>query len=367
MENMKLAIITKDQEYGRALGFALINAYRNFTVTLYQSEPIHNQLEAFDLVLTDSQMEQQGNVIFLVEKPSMVEWNDEKRDFRLYKYGNVRRLAGDLLFIYSQFTGRKALPIKKQDMKLIAFCSVEGGIGCTAAAMALARELSRFHDQKVMYVSLEELESTLDYMEGFPEGKSISEYLYHLFSESDMSRLPFIESFLVFDDYGVEAFLPSPGRNVLKSLSPEETQRFIGAVMDTGRYDVLMLDIGSSLDKNALSCYEMANRIYMVANQAVSMSKEERFIEYLTFLKGEKLAERIVKIVNRFPKTDQEIETKEKIGAGEHQELMRVICRLPEDPASFLVQNGLKTIRSDGPYGKRIKQLADGLLNSAAI
>lgn len=97
------------------------------------------------------------------------------------------------------------------------------------------------------------------------------------------------------------------------------------------------------------------------------MSKEGRFIEYLTFLKGEKLTERIVKIVNRFQKMDQEVEAKEKIGAREHEELMRVICRLPEDPASFFLQGGLKTIRSDGAYGKRIKQLADVLMGSAVI
>ncbi len=366
MENIKLAIITKDREYGRALGFGLIDVYKNFTVTLYQSEPVHTGLEAFDLVLTDAGIQQQQNVIFLVEKPSMVEKNEEEQDFRLYKYGNVRQLAGDLLFIYSHLTGRKALPIKKQDMKLIAFGSMEGGTGCTAAAMALARELSRFHDQKVMYLSLEELESTLDYMEDFPEGKSIGEYLYHLFNQDGRTGIPFIESFLVFDDHGVEAFLPSPGRNVLKSLSPEEMRIFISAVMDTGRYDVLVLDLGFCLDKNVLSCYEMANHICMVANEETSVSREERFIEYVTFLKGESLTERIVKILNRFqsPKPEDGAKAQSEIGG---QGLMRVICRLPEEPDSFSTQGGLKVIRSDGAYGKQIKGLADLLLGNMVI
>lgn len=362
MENIKLAIITKDQEYGRALGFALVEVYNDFTVTLYQSGLLHNQMQDFDLILTDFGMGQKGKVISLVEKPSMVENNYEEQVFRLYKYGNVRQLAGKLLYIYSHLTGRKALPIKKKDMKLIAFCSLEGGTGCTSVSMALARELSRFHDKKVMYLSLEELESTLDYMEGFPDGKSVSEYLYHLFNEAHPDRIPFIESFLVFDDYGVEAFLPSPGRNVLKSLSPEEMQHFIGAVMDTARYDVLVLDLGFCLDKNALCCYEMANHVCMVANQETSMSREERFIEYLTFLKGEKLVERIVKVWNRLKETGSEPGSKEKKTFDENEGLMRVICKLPEDPNSFFMQEGLKTIRSDGMYGKEVKALADFVL-----
>lgn len=367
MENIKLAIITKDREYGRALGFALIDVYKNFTVTLYQSEPVHKRLTAFDLVLTDIGIDKQKNVIFLVEKPSMMEKNEEEQDFRLYKYGNVRQLAGELLFIYSYLTGRKALPIKKKDMKLIAFCAMEGGTGCTAVAIALARELSRFHDKKVMYLSLEELESTLDYMEGFSEGKSIGEYLYHLFNQEGQNGIPFIESFLIFDDHGVEAFLPSPGRNVLKSLSPQEMQIFISAVMDAGRYDVLVLDLGFCLDKNVLSCYEMANHICMVANQETSMSREERFIDYLTFLKGEKLTERIVKILNRLQDTELETRIKEKTVTDGNCELMRVICRLPEEPDSFFTQGGLKVIRSDGAYGKRIKELADFLLDSVML
>ncbi len=362
MENIKLAIITRDQEYGKALGFALEGVYKDFTVTLYQSGLLHRQLEDFDLILTDFGTGQRGKVVALVEKPSMVERDYEKQVFRLYKYGNVRQLAGDLLYVYSHLTGRKALPVKKKDMRIIALCSLAGGAGCTAVSMALARELSRFHEKKVMYLSLEELESTLDYMEGFPEGKSISEYLYHLFKEESLERIPFIESFLLFDDYGVEAFLPSPGRNALKSLSAEEMQQFIGAVMDTARYDVLVLDLGFCLDKNALCCYEMANRICMVANQETSKSREGRFIEYLTFLKGEQLAGRIVKVWNRVQDIDPELETIGKKILGEQEEWMQAVCRLPEEPSSFSVQEGLKTIRSDGMYGKGVKKLADFVL-----
>ena len=53
MENIKLAIITKDKEYGRALSLALVDVYKTFTVTLYQSEPVHKSLDQFDLVLKD--------------------------------------------------------------------------------------------------------------------------------------------------------------------------------------------------------------------------------------------------------------------------------------------------------------------------
>ena len=177
MENIRLAVVSKDKDYGRALSLALVDVYKNFTVTLYQNQPEAEQLSYFDLVVSDFEGKHEQQGIYLVEKPSMVDKNYETKIFRLYKYSNVRQLAGELLFIYSFLTGRKAIPLKNQDLRMVALGSVEGGAGCTSAAMALAQELKRFHGKRVMYVSLEELESTLEYMESFPGGRSISEYL----------------------------------------------------------------------------------------------------------------------------------------------------------------------------------------------
>ena len=41
MENIKLAVIVADREYGRALGLSLVDVYKNFTVTLYPVSYTH--------------------------------------------------------------------------------------------------------------------------------------------------------------------------------------------------------------------------------------------------------------------------------------------------------------------------------------
>lgn len=361
MENIKLAVITPDREYGRALGLALVDVYKNFTVTLYQNTPVHKELESFDLILRE-QEECGENIICLAEKPSMADKDFENRQFRLYKYSNVRQLAGELLFIYTFLTGRKAIPIKNQDTKIAVFGAAEGGVGCTSAAVAFAQDLRRFHNKKVLYISMEELESTLEYMEPFPEGRSISQYLYYLFNDDSRERFPFIESFLVFDYYGVDAFLPSPGRNVLKSLSAEEMQYFISAAMDTGRYDFLVVDAGCSLDKSTLCCYEMANYICLVTRDHTGTYKEERMMEYLLFLKGEQLGGRMARVVNHYQ--EQEEEEEESLKTREDAGLLYTVCRLPEDPESFAAEQGIKMIRSDGAFGKTIGQISRAVLTN---
>lgn len=367
METIKLAIVTKDRDYGRALSLALVDVYKTFTITLYQSDPIHNQLESFDLILMDSEEGIGGKFIGLAEKPSLADRDYEKKIFTLYKYSNVRQLAGELLFLYSFLTGRKAVPIKNHNIKIVAFGSAEGGTGCTSAAMAFAQELKRFHGKRVLYLSLEELESTLDYMKPFPEGKSISEYLYYLFNDDVGQRMPFIESFLVFDDYGVDAFLPAPGRNLLKGLTGEEMQYLIGAVMDTGRYDFLIIDVGCDLGKSALCSYEMANHICLLSLRQKSCYKEERMLEYLAFLKGELMIDRMAKVLNRAVPSFLEDSAAEAESKPAEDELLPTAAVLPMDPQSFTIREGIRSISLDGPYGRGIKALTEAILGNALV
>ena len=74
MENIKIGLITNDRDYGKALGLALIDVYRNFTVTLFKSVPLHNELDRMDLILTDLNegLDIKGKIVQLVEKPSMI-------------------------------------------------------------------------------------------------------------------------------------------------------------------------------------------------------------------------------------------------------------------------------------------------------
>ena len=354
MENINIALITEDRAYGRALGLALVNVYRNFTVTLFQSVPVHNELDRMDLVLSDSgsDLKIRGKNIFLTEKKSQIDKNYEDNIYKLYKYSNVRSLASELIFIYTNITGRKAVPVRNTNAKIVVFGAVEGGSGCTSAAVAFAQQMKRFHGKKVMYISLEEIESTFEYTGRTAAGKSISEYLYYLFNCEDDQHFPFIESFLVSDRFGVDAFVPSPGRNVLNSLSKEEMQYFVSAALDTGGYDILVIDASNNLGKAAMTCYEMANNICLVTRNGNMNYKEERFIEYFTFIKGEKILDRMGRVVNCADDT---------VGSGG---LLKTVAVLPHDTSAFGVNEGVREIKPDGAYGEAISQLTRSVINN---
>lgn len=356
MENIKIGLITNDRDYGKALGLALVDVYRNFTVTLFKSVPLHTEMDKMDLVLTDRTdgITVKGKIIKLVDKHSQIDKNYEDNIYRLYKYSNIRNLAKELLFIYANLTGRKAIPMRNTNARIVAFGAVEGGTGCTSAAMAFAQEMVRFHGKKVIYISLEEIESTMEYIDKNVTGKNISEYLYYLFNCESDQHFPFIESFTVDDKYGVNVFLPSPGRNLLNSLSKEEMQFYISAVLDSGGYDIMVIDLSNNLGKPAMTCYEMANNICLISRNNSLIYKEERFLEYFMFLKGESIIDRILKI-ETFCDDEQEV-----VEGG----MLNTVCTLPNDRESFIICNGIREIKSDGAYGNKIRQLADSVIKN---
>lgn len=135
--------------------------------------------------------------------------------------------------------------------------------------------------------------------------------------------------------------------------------------MDTGRYDIVVFDIGSSLDQNALCCCEMANHICLVAKEGGSRRKEERLVEYMTFLKGEKLAERMGKVFNYYEL--QPLEQREETESEEYCEILRTVCRLPAEPEAFKWKSGIRTISLDGTYGRGIKGLVGAVLHSVIL
>ena len=250
---------------------------------------------------------------------------------------------------------------------MLAFSSCCGGSGCTVAAMAAAQELCRFRGRRVLYLSFEETESTGDFMNVSPGVKGIGVYLYHLFKSRDTGlrvpqgsgsekNCPPVESYTIHDDFGVETFAPAAGRNPLRELSEDELDIFTASVIDSGRYDVIVMDIGAGLSAVDLACLGMAEKICFVNRSAGSTSREERYLQHLIFSCGESVIDRMIKVENMVP--DERAET---LRGGGDTAMLDTEVYLSR--SSTCLQGGeIKRIFLDGRFGQDIKLLAEKLV-----
>lgn len=358
MENIFIAIVTDDKEYGRSLSLGMLNVCRGFIIRIFTAEEFLSADREYDLVLWDGDEVSRvygGRIIYLAEKPSDVAKNITEKRFSVYKYSTAASFVAAVFEIYEALTGRHAVNLRKQDVRIFAFCSYAGGAGCTTVALSVAQELSRFQDKKVLYVSFEEFESSANYFRVDTNIKGVSVYLYELFSnmckgtsfnDGGYTKLPFLEGRMVRDDYGVETFAPSPGRNPLKALMAGEVSRFVDALISSGRYEVIIMDIGADLSDVSFKCLQIAERICLVSDMHAKNFKdhrEDRFTLQLMTVLGEDVLEKVVKASNKV----RSIRT----------ENIDISCI--ED---MVIDDGIYKIMLEGQFGSDINKLSERIM-----
>lgn len=250
--------------------------------------------------------------------------------------------------VISSGGGGRILKIKDKDMRIIAFASFSGGSGCTTVAMAAARELCRFRNRKVLYLSMEDVESTEDYFTEMQDRGSIGEFLYRLLGErsalpGSKEGVPFPEGYLIKDKFGIEAFKPTGAGNPLRELEEEEMDCFLGAVTGCGRFDTIIIDMGSCITGAGLRAMKEAESICMVSGPNSSMARRQKYIS------------RIAGITDHDAKTIEVVNMWEGGGSGEGTKSI-CIRRAAGEPGR------MQEILLEGTIQKDVEGLVDYLL-----
>lgn len=324
MEHMKLMIVTDDANYAKALGKSLLRGSRGFEISVLPCREFCDRarcggqayLQSNDLILWDSPGLEKiagGNIIWLTDKESeTVDTVDGERGFRVYKYSPSGAMTARLFHIYEALTGRRMGGPRKEDADIFAFASWQGGCGCTSLAMAAGQELVRFYRRRVLYLSLEGVESTACFME-VPEGvRPCGELIYRIMKRDppgenagmEDPRLPFLEQYLVRDPCGMESIAPSGEINPFHFEEPRIWDRIIPALLGCGRYDTILLDIGSCCLRSAAQAMSFADRICLVSARE-EPEREQRYLSYLRQALPDINEDVLIRIRNRVPQSGE--------------------------------------------------------------
>ena len=311
MESLNIAVVSPDEAYNKVFCMSLLDACRQISVTAYTTKEFVLQWadcddgtydEHYDLILwAGSEVSDSygGCVVYLTDRASQVNIDHGNSRYALYKYSRADAIAAAVYDIYAHLTGRQALLVKRNNVRLIAFASYCGGIGCTTICRAVSQELARFRGRRVMYISLEDVASASDFLplqESYASGiiKTEGEYLYRLLGKN---TVPFLEPYLMKDPFGVCSFAPTAGKNPMRELSDEEMQRLLASLMDSGTFDVVAVDLSTSLGEGAMTVCRAADRICLIAKAEEPRMRENHYLRQLESNCGDDIANRIVRTV----------------------------------------------------------------------
>ena len=364
MENIFVAIVTWDKEYGRSLSLAMLSICRGFIIRIFDAEEFLDENRNFDIILWDGDEAKEaygGRIIYLAEKPSEAAGCISENRYCLYKYASANSMVASVFEIYEALTGRRAVNLKRQDVRIFAFASCKGGVGCTTIAMATAQEFCRFQEKRVLYLSFEELDSSGSYFNQNSAAKGSMVYLYELFNKmygiygakgKDRQNPPFLDRYMVKDDFGVETFAVSRGRNPLRELTADELHKFMATLIDSGRFDIIVMDMGQWLSKTAVKCMEIAEKICFVNDTEKKSMREQQYISHFITHCGEQAEEKIIKVVNDI----KENKTTGDVKNSEENENENILIVSKCD--SFVRENDDVKIFLEGKFGNNISELS---------
>lgn len=370
MENIFIAIVTDDKEYGRSLSLGILSICRGFIIRIFNAEEFLSEDREYDLILWDGDEVSQvygGRIIYLAEKPSDIAKNIAEKRFSIYKYSTAASIVASVFEIYEVLTGRRAVNLRKQDVRIFAFASCAGGTGCTTVTMAVSQELCRFQGKRVLYLSFEELDSAGCYMINDTGIKGAAVYLYELFNkmysevkgrETNVECVPFLEKHMIKDDFGVEAFASGCGRNPLRELNPGELHKFMASLIDSGRFDVILMDMGHWLSKTALKCLELAEKVFIVTDSVQNSIKYDQYICHVVNNCGETALDKIVTVHNN--KFDEKRAGEVAGNKSDDMKEYFTVCKCE----SFIIDGRRKGFVLEGGFGRDINILTENMMEA---
>ncbi|HPD90690.1 MAG TPA: hypothetical protein PKW40_04870 [Bacillota bacterium] len=296
MDYIHIGIYSKEDGYGELLSKKLAQYYPRFYFTILSEEQIrHSGLRnQYDLLMVDGLREPlSGKYVGLVSSPSQVVIDEERLEFKLFKYGNVREMTHHLLFLYSTITGRPRYSLQKHSAQYIMFLSPGGGMGTTTIALGTAHCLARHLGKKVLYLSLEDFVSaSISSTE-----RGLEEFIYYY--QNHPARATPLEAYQEKGLFEIWKFRPRWGPNPLLALEELELLSLLDFIEKNGGYDYIIFDIGNRSCFWSESFLARSHRIVMVTHKGLNKGEMKRWNDYLKIIGGDLFDNKIQWVVNR--------------------------------------------------------------------
>lgn len=326
MIQIRLLIADRDTQYATALGSALVKNYPFYYAEIADgkvfdiSDAIKKEINSkYDLILTDEQTINQISACHKDYPDNIVVLCDERiaekeREGVLYKYAGAAELSAALQIIYDRIKGKERLPVSDLHTEIIGFTGASGGVGKTSIAISVSRELSLNHNCSVLYLSLEELESTEVYIIGQGGRGTLSDFIYYAFSKSEAFLASNLDNFIITDEYGLNAFRPSKGINELKFFPSDKLSFFIEKIIKSRRYKYICLDFNADTSPQMIFLLQCCSRVFLIEDDSpLSKYRNRRLLNYLNYNCGENPKDQIIRIHNKWTGDSERLQQKETI------------------------------------------------------
>ena len=225
--------------------------------------------------LTDTAREiPAGRRILLAE-----ERGSGKESPSIYKYQAAGRVVREVMDLYgAQLEAEQADPGQDSgSSRILGVLSLKDSVGRTAFAVTAGRIMAE--QQRVLYLPLERY-SGIERMLKCEGYGTVSDLLYYF--RQNRSGLAYRLEGMLQRMGGLLFVSPADNPEDYLETGPEEWAELMAAVGHTGRFDVIVLDIGCELP-DITPLLTLCEQVWMISSKdALAQGKEESFLDWVS-------------------------------------------------------------------------------------
>lgn len=317
MDQIHIYIATSDRDYNERLGQSLALRYPTFQVEVAGEANSNTDLtdanrpyDSFDLLLVDEPYKKTFSASeHIFEKIIGMAEERESASFELgylYRYAGLSVLASELKLYHGKVSGRSLMGAVSEKTTILGFTSATGGVGKTSLAIGVGLGLCYSKGEKVLYISMEEVESTQSYFH-YDGGKfTISDYLYYLFSDKTEKLTSYFDAFLLHSHCGIDTFRPGKGINELRALGRSQMQLFWESITKKNAYPFVILDFPLDTSTLTLELLILCQKLFLIDDgKPTSLLKNQKLLQFLEHQLEEELPQ-FTRVRNKWTEQQEE-------------------------------------------------------------
>ena len=280
---IRIVLADSNMEYLRRLEMVLAN-YKDLAISIYtdkaaletalRSKKIDILLFGSDIYDGQVSLSKETLAVMLYDADELVP--ESLRDFKkVNKYQRIGTIYQQVMYEFSEYARSSGMVIGGNKTKTIIFYSPVGGAGKTTLALATALKLS-MEGKKTFFLSFEDAPSDECVLPNNNE-KGISEIAAVMESNIDFAIK--IQGLLQQKNENLFYLKHFDSPNDVYELSGEEKEKLVEIIENTKLFDVIVLDMGSSLKQDELKVFDIAEAIVLVErNTTIANSKMNLFL-----------------------------------------------------------------------------------------
>ena len=299
---IRIVLADSNMEYLRRLEMVLAD-YKDLAISIYSDKSaLENALRSnkkIDILLFGSDI-YDGQVSVSKDTLAVMLYDVDEtvpeslKDFKkVNKYQRIGTIYKQIMYEFSEYARNRGVVIGGNKTKTIVFYSPVGGAGKTTLALATALKLS-MEGKKTFFLSFEDAPSDECVLPNNSD-KGISEVAAVMESNIDFAIK--IQGLLQQKNENLFYLKHFDSPNDIYELSGEEKEKLVEIIEGTKLFDIVIVDMGSTMKQDELKVFDIAESIVLVErNTTIANSKMELFLKQAHILNQYK--GKMVRVVN---------------------------------------------------------------------